>query len=229
MRIYVVSCDKGRQERIARLASPLNLDLEVVDSPLAKDEEVQRRGKVCFERGSAYATGFAATLGHVRAMQRLLDTGAPYAIIVEDDVRFHKLFNEKMAVLEKYMNDSSDVDILSIGYCSYTVGEGHDIGEGMRILKNVHLGNPWGAQAYIITKKYADAFVHWINSEDDVSKLYSYIFVTDCIIFDNCFGCRRSTLTSPIVLEDPNEQTIAGNLNKPPMDRVANFDDFYFH
>jgi GR25 family glycosyltransferase involved in LPS biosynthesis len=124
--------------------------------------------------------------------------------------------------------NKENIDILSIGFCSYVVGNGDDIGGDMRIINNVHLGNPWGAQAYIITRKYATSFVNWVNSQDDVSTIYFYVFVTDCVIFDVNYGCRRSTLTVPIVLEDPNEQTLAGNLNKPPMKKVANFDDFYF-
>jgi GR25 family glycosyltransferase involved in LPS biosynthesis len=210
MRIYAVNCDKGRADRLLNSAAPLGLDIEIVPSPLATDEEVTRRGKACFERDSAYPTGLAATIGHMRAMSRLVESGESLAMIVEDDVRFHKDFLRRIATLTDYMmSNAADVDILTTGYVNFPYGTEDD---GM--IKNVGLGNPWGAQGYIITRQYAAKFLATFAG-DDLSGPYSYKFVTDCVIFDPVLGCRRHTLVEPLVVEDPDEATLAGNNNKP--------------
>jgi GR25 family glycosyltransferase involved in LPS biosynthesis len=233
MRIYAVSCDKGRQERLLGAAAPLHLDIEIVDSPLSTDEEVVRRGKTCFERKTAYPTGVAATLGHIRAMKLFLETGEPLAIIIEDDVRFHKLFNTKLKILETYMLENIEkIDVFSIGFCStpFEITPYQPMGENMNAMLtcNMELANPWGAQAYIITRKYAQFFTE-LFSVDDLSIPYPYQFVTDCVIFDagRTIHCRRNTLQYPIAIEDPSEQTLAGNSNKPDMFKIVDPSDFY--
>jgi GR25 family glycosyltransferase involved in LPS biosynthesis len=234
MRIYVVSCDKGRQERLLRAAAPLNLDIEIVDSPLSTEEEVVRRGNTCFERKTAYPTGVAATLGHIRAMVKFLETGEPLGVIIEDDVRFHKLFNEKLKILEAYtLKNIEKFDVFSIGFCSkpFEVTPYEPIGGDMNAMLtcNMELSNPWGAQCYIITRKYARFFTELFSIEDDLSIPYPYQFVTDCVIFDpeRTILCRRNTLQYPIAIEDPTEQTLAGNANKRDMFKFVHPCDFY--
>lgn len=225
MKIYIVSCSPGRVERLTKAAEPLGLDFEVVDSPLASDEEVQRRGKTCLERGSGYATGIAATIGHIRAMERIASRDDPYAIIVEDDVRFHVMFHTYLAMAEEYMNRSK-VDILSIGFVNFPrMYNGVRSGD-LLIQENVPLGNPWGAQGYIITKEYASYFSK-LFSVDDLSIPYSGKFVTDCVMFDPILNCKRSTTSHPFIIECPEEQTIAGNTNKPDLFKTVRREWFY--
>ena len=225
MKIYVVSCSPPRVERLIKAALPLNLDFEVVDSPLGTDEEVQRRGKTCLERGSGYATGIAATIGHIRAMERIASRNDPFAIIVEDDVRFHVMFNEYLEMCIEYMN-KSNADILSIGFVSFPyITKGVRIGD-LLVEENVILSNPWGAQGYIITKKYAIYFSK-LFLIDDLALPYSGQFVTDCVIFDPILNCKRSTVSHPLLVECPEEQTIAGNTNKPDLFRTIRREWFY--
>jgi GR25 family glycosyltransferase involved in LPS biosynthesis len=226
MKIYIVSCSPARVERLMKAAAPLNLDFEVVESPLGTDEEVQRRGKACLERGTGYATGIAATIGHIRAMERIAERDDPLAIIIEDDVRFHKKFNEYLAMCVNYMN-THECDILSLGFVNIpglvrTIHIGELIG-----CENVSLGNPWGAQCYIITKQYASYFSNRFCVDDFYTE-YTGHFVTDCVMFDPVVNCKRTTLYHPISVEDPSEQTIAGNTNKPDLFRVLTKDSFYF-
>lgn len=226
MKIYIVSCSSPRVERLLKAAAPLNLDFEVVESPLGTDEEVQRRGKTCLERGTGYATGIAATIGHIRAMERIASRDDPLAIIIEDDVRFHKKFNEYLDMCVKYMNTHT-CDILSIGFVNFPRMYNGIRHEDLLFQENIGLGNPWGAQGYIITKKYATYFSQ-LFSVDDVSIPYQNHFVTDWVMFDPILGCKRSTLMSPIIVEDPDEQTLAGSHNKPDLFRVLTKGDFYF-
>lgn len=216
MKVYAVTCDPARMERLRNKASPLNLDIQDVNSPLFTDQEVVRRGKTCFEKGTAYPTGLAATIGHIRAMQRLVDSGDQFAIIVEDDVRFHRDFNNSLPILEKYMR-KHDVDILSIGFVNLPSTTMNNITfyHGIPIVERVSVSNPWGAQCYMIRKSYANFFTQ-IFSVDDLSIPYSNKFVTDHVIFDSTeLYCKRSSLMFPIVIECPDEQSIAGNNNKP--------------
>jgi GR25 family glycosyltransferase involved in LPS biosynthesis len=226
MKIYIVSCSPPRVERLLKAATLLNLDFEVVESPLGTDEEVQRRGRVCLERGTGYATGIAATLGHIRAMERIAIHDEPLAIIVEDDIRFHNHFMDYLASCERYMREA-ECDILSIGFVNYPTIQNMIHLDDLLVQHGVGLGNPWGAQGYIITKEYASYFSR-LFSGDDLSIPYAGNFVTDCVMFDPMLKCRRSTLFHPIVVEDPNEQTIAGNNNKPDLFKILRYSDFYF-
>lgn len=225
MKIYVVSCSPPRVDRLLKAALPLNLDFEVVDSPLGTDEEVQRRGKTCLERGTGYATGIAATIGHIRAMERIASRDDPLAIIIEDDVRFHVMFNEYLKMAEDYMI-KSNTDILSIGFVNFPrITNRVRVGD-LLVEENVILSNPWGAQGYIITKKYAIYFSK-LFLIDDLALPYSGQFVTDCVIFDPILNCKRSTVSHPLLVECPEEQTIAGNTNKPDLFRTIRREWFY--
>jgi len=228
MKIYIVSCDKGRQERLLKACEPLHLNIEIVESLRADDPIVQRRAKGFFDRGDGYPTGVAATLGHMIAMERFLKTNDEFCMIGEDDIRFDKKFNEK---LDATLNFIEDADIVSLGFCSDTdvsVGDILDMNfEGMKIIRKVNLANPWGAQLYIISRKYAQYFLNRF-SVDDLSTVYDYKFVTDCVIFDHRH-CKRYTLMFPIAIEDPNEQSISGNDNKMPINIMGvEQKDFYF-
>lgn len=225
MRIYVVNCNEGRAARLLSSAEPLKLhtDIEIVAAPLGTDEEVLRRGKTCFERGSSFPTGVAATLGHMRAMRRVVESGDRMAMIVEDDVRFHKDFHRKCAIVEAAMED---VDVFTTGYVAFPCGTEEEIC-GLKVVKNVPYGNPWGAQGYVITAEYARRFLA-IFEADDLSGPYSGELVADRVIFDQLLGCRRHTLVDPIVVEDPDEQTIVGSNNKPPLFGRLTRDDYWF-
>jgi len=212
MRIYAVNCDQGRAERLKAAAAPLGLDIVLVKSPLADDPEVVSRGATCFARQTSYPTGCAATLGHLRAMAQLVQDGDPWGIIIEDDVRFRNDFCDIVARLEANV---SDADIISLGFVNFPVGTPEDV-DGIPLLKNVGLSNPWGAQCYMITREYARHLVETFSVED-VSIPYGSHFVTDWVLFDPVLGCRRHTLVTPIAIEGPDEQTIAGSTNKPDL------------
>jgi GR25 family glycosyltransferase involved in LPS biosynthesis len=222
MRVYAVNCDKGRAERLVSAAAPLDLDIQLVPSPLSNDEEVLRRGKKMLEVGTAYPTGLAATIGHIRAMERFVESGEPLAIIIEDDVRFHKHFNRLIAAVTPHMMEGN-TDILSLGYVNPPHGTYEVIG-GEYIIRNVGLSNPWGAQCYMITRDYAQRFTQ-MCAVDDLYEAYKGNFVTDWVIFDGL--CRRDVMMLPIAIEGPNEQTIAGSTNKLNILQCVDADSFY--
>jgi hypothetical protein len=225
MRIYAVNCDVGRGERLKAAAAPLNLDIVLVQSPLKDDPEVVRRGATCFARDTSYPTGFAATLGHIRCMQALVDSGEPLGIIIEDDVRFHKYFNEVVASMAEYMKEGN-TDILSLGYINIPQGD-HYHTHGHILIRNVGVSNPWGAQCYMITREWAAKFCK-IFEVDDVSGPYQSHFITDWVMFDPILGCRRDTLMWPIAVESPEEASIcAFNAGKPDLFMTVSRENFY--
>lgn len=215
MRIYVVNCDKGRADRLWNSARPLDLELVFIPSPLANDPEVLRRGKNSLEHSESYATGIAATIGHIRAMKSFLKSNDPLAMIVEDDVRFHSAFHHVNRIVERYMLLHPEVGIMSVGFCSPVIGASEDIEPGIPMVRNVDVGNPYGAQAYIISRAFAQNFTN-VFSADDIYSVWKGNFVTDQVIFHPMFGVRHS-LVLPYVAESPDEQTIAGNNNKHDM------------
>lgn len=215
MRIYAVSCSPSRVNRLRTAASPLGLDLVIVDSPKADDPEVVTRGATCLELRSSYATGIAATLGHLRAMKQLVDDGAPWGIVIEDDVRFHKNFS---AVVKRLEEGVHDADVVSLGFVNFPTGSLESV-NGIPVIKGVQLSNPWGAQCYMITREYAKHLVDTFSGPD-LYEPYTGHFVTDWVLFDPVLGCRRHTLLHPIAVEDPGEPTIAGSTNKPDLFRT---------
>ncbi len=223
MRIYAVSCSPARADRLRSASAPLGLDIVIVDSPKANDPEVLTRGAVCLETKMGYATGIAATLGHIRAMKQLYDDGAPWGIIIEDDVRFHKRFNEIVAKLESSITDA---DIVSLGFVNFPNGS-IELCNGVPLVKNVQLSNPWGAQCYMITREYAKHLVDTFSGPD-LYEPYKGHFVTDWVLFDPILGCRRHTLVLPIAVEDPTEPTIAGSNNKPDLFTILDRSLYYF-
>ena len=159
MRIYAVSCNEGRAKRLLASAAPLQLDIVIVPSPKADDPEVVHRGRTCLSTNMGYPTGIAATIGHIRAMKQLVDDGAGWGIVIEDDVRFHKNFSKIVDVLEKHVTDA---DIVSLGYVNFPVGIVEFV-QDIPVIKNVGLSNPWGAQCYMITRHYARHLVRRIE------------------------------------------------------------------
>jgi len=226
MRIYAVNCDRGRGERLIKAAEPLGLDIVLVPSPLWTDEEVQRRGKTCFERNTSYPTGCAATMGHMRALAEFAKSGEPLGIIIEDDVRFHKHFNRLVDALTPHMMEGN-TDVLSLGYVNFPQGEWSCVG-GEYIIRNVGTSNPWGAQCYMVTHRYAK-YLSDLFSVDDVAIPFKNHFVTDWVLFDRYeLGCRRDVMLYPIAIESPDEQTIAGSTNKADLFACGmKHEDFY--
>ena len=196
---------------------PLNLDFEVINSPWYTDEEVQRRGKECIEHNMSYPTGFAATLGHLRAMKRFIETNDELCMIIEDDVRFHKDFNNIIPYVETYMRQTK-YDMFSVGFVNIpsTLYGNRVIRLVDRdVIEKVHISNPWGCQCYMVSRSYATKLVN-LFSHDNIYEVYKERFVTDSVLFDsNKLECKRSTFVIPIVAEHPDEITLAGNTNKP--------------
>lgn len=223
MRIYTVSCNEGRAERLKAAATPLSLDIVIVPSPKADDPEVLYRGRTSLETKMGYPTGIAATIGHIRAMKQFVDDGFEWGIIIEDDVRFHKDFNNVVSILETSVTDA---DIVSLGYVNFPQGTPEFIAD-IPVIKHVGLSNPWGAQCYMITRTYAQHLVDLFYSVDDLYTPYNGHFVTDWVLFDPVLGCKRHVLVEPIAVEDPTEATIAGSNNKPGLFTVLNRDSFY--
>jgi len=231
MKIYVVSCNVDRVIRLKNASMPLDLDFEVVDSPWYTDEEVKRRGKDCFENKMSYPTGFAATLGHLRAMKRFLETQDDLCMIIEDDVRFHKQFNGIIPFVETYMQQTK-YDMFSLGFVNLpSRAYGNRVIQlvDRDVIERVHISNPWGCQCYMISRPYATKLVN-LFSNDNIYEVYKKTFVTDHVLFDSdALGCNRSTFVIPIVAEHPDEITLAGNTNKPVLfnEKILYRDQFY--
>jgi GR25 family glycosyltransferase involved in LPS biosynthesis len=224
MRFYVVSCSEGRIERFLRYAEPLQIDFKVVNGIVPTDDEFKLFEPHFLE--THRAADVACTLSHVRAMKLFLETDDDIAAIVEDDVRFHKNFKSMIKILKQVIRGGG-IDVLSFGACGDCYGEVEDIGEGMSILRDSRVGNPFGTQGYILTRDYANRFVNAVSSPD-VYELLQGAIIADCSIVGPALGCRRISLFIPIAIEDPSEQSIIGN-HKHPMLSLTSTDDYYVY
>jgi GR25 family glycosyltransferase involved in LPS biosynthesis len=256
MKVYAVSCSPDRMERLRAKASPLNLEIITVDSPYLTDPEVLQRGKNHLEKELGYPGGIAATIGHIRAMKMFLETNEETCLIVEDDVRFHKNFNQYISDVDDIMKSTS-IDVFIVGYCSLCAPcyecHGRWSTYNQEIMfsfktceyclsktlqhnsilyysdetEGIGVSNPYGAQGYVVRREFAKKFVD-LFSVEDLYSAYPKYFVTDITIFDKHppVSCRLHVLRTPIVVEDRNEQTIASNTNKPNLDGLVSFSDF---
>ena len=243
-------------ERLRARASPLDLDIVTVDSPYLTDPEVLGRGKNHLEKDLGYPGGIAATIGHIRAMKMFLETEDETCLIVEDDVRFHKNFNQYIQDIDHVIR-TTEIDIFMIGYCSLCapcyechgrwstrnseimlyfktcgvcaskVRHYNSISYYSDETEGIGVSNPYVAQGYVIRRSFAKIFVD-LFSVDDFYMVSPRFFVTDMTIFDKNppVSCRLNVLRVPIIIEDMFEQTIASNTNKPNLDGLVNFSDF---
>jgi GR25 family glycosyltransferase involved in LPS biosynthesis len=224
MKIYVVSCDSGRFDRMSKSIQNTNISLEFVKSYVTTDEIVSIRGQTCLDRKMSEPRLIAMTLGHMKAMQCIIDSNEEIGIIAEDDVRFHKDFEILINQYKDYMLNS-ETDVLSLGFVNFPRGN-PILFNNIKILENVQLGNPWGTQCFMITRNFAMRFLN-IFKEDDLSIPYSNCFSPDWVIFDPILGTKRSTLMSPIAVESPDEQSIGViGSNKPNLFIILNKNDF---
>ena len=72
MKIYVVSCDSGRFDRMSKSIQNTNISLEFVKSYVTTDEIVSIRGQTCLDRKMSEPRLIAMTLGHMKAMQCIM-------------------------------------------------------------------------------------------------------------------------------------------------------------
>lgn len=115
MQIYMVSCNRGRADRVLECASPLNIDFRVISGIVPSDDDFKTFDPRFLE--THRATDIACTLSHVRTMKAFLESQDDIGVIVEDDVRFHKDFNAKIPILEALVRGGG-MDILSFGFCT---------------------------------------------------------------------------------------------------------------
>lgn len=226
MKVYVVNCDTGRFDRMKNASKFNSIELEYVKSYISTDEIVTRRGSRAIERKMTEPRLVAMTLGHMKAIEEFLKSNEDIGIIAEDDVRFHNEFEQYADICSSYIR-GSNVDVLSVGFVNFPFGKKISY-SGISIIENVGLGNPWGAQCYMITREYASRFLE-IFKEEDISLPYSNYFSPDWVIFDPVLGTRRSTLCLPIAIESPDEQSIGiTGSNKPNLLNILDRNNFSF-
>ncbi len=222
MKIFVVSCDSTRFLRTKNCSMDPRLDLIYAQSLHLSDHEVYVRGDHT-EKSMQYEFGVTACfIGHMNAMKTFLkSSGQEYGIIAEDDVRFHKNFYSDTLKLLPLM---SEYDIISLGFVNQPFGTIEKY-NGINIIKDVKVGNPWGTQCYIISRDLAKSFLERFDKEviSESSCCYNGTFSSDYVIFD--IG-RRVTLAVPIVIEEPDEISIIGNSKRSTIKSVE-LNDFY--
>lgn len=200
-----------------------DLELVRVHSPYFSDPEVCRRGKA-FIPHNLCEKAFACTIGHFNAIVEFLKSGETFGIIAEDDVIFHKFFKGYIACVIDYMNNRN-IDVVSVGFVNIPQGA-RETFSGITYIENVGIGNPFGTQCYILTRTYAQKFIDMFGTDEKLNMYKGWSVVSDGIIFDPQF-CKRSTLLTPIAVEDRQEKSIIGHTNKFDFFSVLNRRDFF--
>ena len=88
LRVFVVSASVGRRELLEPLLAGLAPALSVTWVQSAAPDDVDA-GPGFVRRGGETRATCARLEGHVRAARALVDSGAPVALVLEDDARLH--------------------------------------------------------------------------------------------------------------------------------------------
>ena len=202
MKIFVVNCDTARFIKMISCSLDHRLELIKIETPKYKDAEIYRRGKHDATTPFNQLVLTACLIGHMRAMKTFIETtNQDSCIIAEDNIRFHKNFfeisNKVIPLMEQY-------DIISLGFVNKPHGP-VELFNGVSVIKDVKIGNPWGTQCYAISRKFAVAFLNRFDKDIiGENSGYTGTLVSDWAIHD--VG-KRVSLYVQIAIEEPTAQS----------------------
>lgn len=119
--------------------------------------------------------------GHLRALDRLIESGDSHGIVCHDDAVFRNDFDEIVKTCQSY--GFLDADIFQLGFTSLPLGQPHFLRE-LAVLKNAVVDPPL---CYVIRRDYAKK----VSKEEE--------------LFTHCI---RHTLMSPIVIPYPRQSNV---------------------
>lgn len=158
--LYIINCNNnGRKERMENRMKTLNLNFEIVKG-IEKDD--------LFLPQKVSTLPTAIMLSHLKAIRKFVQSGEEIGIIGEDDIHLKKTFpDDILAVTEKFKK--MQLDVLLLGYL---------INFDIRPYYNFQLiekmdpysyheypDDLWGAQLYMISRKYGQYLLDKYNLE----------------------------------------------------------------
>jgi GR25 family glycosyltransferase involved in LPS biosynthesis len=188
---FVINCDvhKKRLKTFKKYAKKTGLSFEkesCVNGKAYTDQDIVKMIKQGIVSKSADMTPIevAISLSHYNTWQRFLNGSSKYCLVMEDDVRLHKDFKEKVVEMLKHLESIGEkfgVFVIHPGNWMKTKSQQKrvtKIGKGptkIQINRETVEHNPSGS-AYILSRKFARHLV---------KKMFPIIFPLDIYIGDN--------------------------------------------
>ncbi|MDR1476917.1 MAG: glycosyltransferase family 25 protein [Rickettsiales bacterium] len=164
LKTYVINLGsaRGRMARMAKRLKSMGLPFERIEA--VKGEEckdagpkvVDRRRHVIAHAKEILPNEIGCYLSHYNAMKKFLDSGAKYALILEDDMEFSPEFSDVLAALLK--RDDWDVVKLNGGHGGGNVGKRELVRRvgACLALNGFHQSK---SGAYVLARRAAKAYV----------------------------------------------------------------------
>lgn len=162
--IYIISIARAhaRLEKILNGASGLGLDLRPVEGidgmniPAAEWTDFNRRGFEWRNGRHALPGEYGCYASHIKALEIFLVTGAPMAVIVEDDAVFMPDFCERVKAMAAIMPANSIVKLTSHRHSGFKGRKTSSLGD---TLGRCIYGPQGSSACYLISRGGAEGFL----------------------------------------------------------------------
>lgn len=157
--IYYINLDRRTDRRawMETRLSALALEAERISAYTPDDvpDDILQARDALRWRQPLFENEIACCLSHRKALRRFLESGAPMAVILEDDVHLAKCFREQIM----HLTERSDFDVVQLEACNGEIRTGvpgRAIVDGSAIHPIAQTG--YGAAAYLITRRGAQLY-----------------------------------------------------------------------
>ena len=147
--IYILNCDEQRKKRMTQRFNKFNI--KPIFNCFTDISGIEQKYNITLTRHNK------VMLSHMDCIQKFYDSGRSLGIICEDDIYIHKNFNEEIEKVITFINQDN-YDILLLGYLlNYKPPyHYHNLITTFNNYKVYDFNKElWGAQMYMLTRKYA--------------------------------------------------------------------------
>lgn len=201
-KIFCINLERSRdrRDRMTKRFESLNLKYEFVKgcdyrNPESAPTDILHVDweplKVGFKAPEQYLAERYCLMSHLLAIKQFVESTESKAIIMEDDVCFHRDFIGMYTRLSRDIPDKSGIVLLSHMVENYKLGVAEWVGENYNLLK-VNPKALWGAQAYLIDKPTAESVLMRFRSKPQTDM--------DYVISETIFRIEGTLVAYPVLL-----------------------------
>ena len=151
MRVFIISLERERERRLEsiRLIKLSRLPFELID---AVDGRTAPRLARAPSAAQLRNTEVACYLSHLRALQRIVDYGLPYGIILEDD--FEYVVGVRTGLVEIQQKLPRDLSYIALHECRPRMNPDYSVKSRTLLFQKLRVA-ALGAFGYIISRELA--------------------------------------------------------------------------
>ena len=171
--VFVVSLAAQPQRRkcIGAQLDRLSIPYTIIDAIGKQDISAQELPKIYSSEQARIYIGrtlslpeIGCYLSHLKAMQAIIDSGAAYGVVIEDDVKIQPEFAEVLLGIEAIPLIWNTIQIGNDVNCDYPLPivfrhkQIYELPCGYRL--GALLPETWGTQGYVIRREFCEYFLH---------------------------------------------------------------------